>query len=385
MTTDEIEFNNLTAVTESLPSKDYYQQDVFQAELSSVWYRNWVYAGRADEIEAVGDYKSFTVGTQNVLLVRSSDQGINGFFNTCRHRGSILCTEDSGTLAGKNITCPYHRWTYSLQGDLLRTPQQQKISDFESANYSLYPIAVEQWGGSIFINLAGADAPGFTTSFDPSPQHLDNWPLQDLKVAHSFQNRLHCNWKIFWENFVECYHCPGLHPELCDLVPMYRRTFVEPQDQQGWEAHQQNPDPKYRGGLKSGAMSWTMDGQLEGLPFPGLSEEELQSGYVYNQNLPSMFVVCHPDYVRIVSILPDGPEHTLVKTEWLLSEESLAKPDLDLSKIVDFCMLVLKQDADICEVNQRGLRSIAHEGGVLMPQEYDIANFHAWLRQQYKS
>jgi Rieske 2Fe-2S family protein len=385
MAIGEKSFNNLTAVAESLPSKAYFEQAVYDAELSSVWYRNWVYAGRADEIDEVGGYKSITLGTQNILLVRSSDQDINGFFNTCRHRGSILCTEHSGALAGKSITCPYHRWTYSLEGDLLRTPQQQAISDFDTADYSLYPIAVEQWGGSIFINLAGADAPGFTTSFDPSPQHLDNWPLRDLKVAHSFQNRLHCNWKIFWENFVECYHCPGLHPELCDLVPMYRRTFVEPQDQQGWEEHQHSLEPKYRGGLKSGAMSWTMDGQLEGQPFPGLSEEELQSGYVYNQNLPSMFVVCHPDYVRITSILPDGPEHTLVKTEWLLSDESLAKPDLDLSNIVDFGMLVLKQDADICEVNQRGLRSIAHEGGVLMPQEYDIANFHAWLRQQHES
>jgi Rieske 2Fe-2S family protein len=381
----EKSFNNLTAVVESLPAKAYFEQDIYDAELSSVWYRNWIYAGRADEVAEIGDYKALTVGTQNILLVRSSEQVITGFFNTCRHRGSILCTEASGSLTGKSITCPYHRWTYSLQGGLLRTPQQQAIADFDTDNFSLYAIAVEQWGGSIFINLAGEAAPSFTASFDPSPEHLDNWPLRDLKVAHSFQNRMHCNWKIFWENFVECYHCPGLHPELCDLVPMYKRTFVEPQDQQGWEEHQDNLDPRYRGGLKAGALSWTMDGALAGVQFPDLTQEELHSGYVYNQNLPSMFVVCHPDYARLVSILPDGPEHTLVKSEWLLSEASLAKPDLDLAKMVDFSMLVLQQDADVCEVNQRGLRSIAHQRGVLMPQEYDVANFHGWLREQHEN
>lgn len=384
MAIGEKSFNNLTELAESLPSRAYFEQDMYEAELNSVWYRNWLYAGRADELADVGDYKALTIGTQNILLVRSSEQGITGFFNTCRHRGSILCTENAGTLAGKTITCPYHRWTYSLTGDLLRTPQQQALADFDTADYSLYAIAVEQWGGNIFVNLAGDKSPGFIASFDPSPPQLDNWPLQDLKVAHSYQNRLHCNWKIFWENFVECYHCPGLHPELCDMVPIYKRTFVEPQDQQGWEEYQDNLDPKYRGGLKPGAVTWTMDGKLEGVQFPGLSEKELQSAYVYNQNLPSMFVVCHPDYVRLVSILPDGPQHTLVKSEWLLSEASLAKPDLNLSNMVDFGMLVLKQDADICELNQRGLSSIVHDRGVLMPQEYEVANFHHWLRAQHE-
>jgi Rieske 2Fe-2S family protein len=381
MDTDK-NFNNLTSVVQSLPASSYFANETYDSELTSVWYRNWVYAGRADEVSNPGDFKSIRIGLQNILLVRSSDRRINAFFNTCRHRGSILCTEDHGNLSTKHISCPYHRWTYSLDGELVRTPLLDPTPDFDRSNYSLYPVAVEQWGGCIFINLAGKKAPGFNQSMDPSHDHLRNWPLQELTVAHSYQRRIACNWKLFWENFVECYHCPGLHPELCDLVPMYKRSYISHRDEPGWQDHKQDPDPKYRGGLKTGARSWSMDGKIHGAVFPDLTHEDIESAYVYVQNLPSFFIVAHPDYVRIVSILPDGPEHILLKAEWLLSTDSLAKKDLKLAKIVDFGLLVLEQDAHICEVNQQGVRSIAHQSGVLMPQEYEIVNFHRWLLSQ---
>ncbi len=381
MDTDKKGFNNLTEVIPSLAAKSYFDERTYESELTSIWYQNWIYAGRADEIKNVGDFKSVRLGSQNILLVRSTDLVINGFFNTCRHRGSKLCTQDKGNLKTKHISCPYHRWTYSLDGALVKTPHLTPTDDFDRSNYSLYPVAVEQWGGCLFVNLAGENATSFDLSMDPSYDLLDNWPLQDLKLAHSYQSRLQCNWKIFWENFVECYHCPGLHPELCDLVPIYKRTQVSHDDEPDWENHQQDTDPSYRGGIKTGAGSWSMDGKIHGCVFPKLSTEERQIGFVYVQNLPSVFVVAHADYVRIVSILPDGPDGILLKVEWLLSEESLAKENLALAKIVDFGLLIIQQDATICELNQQGVQSIPHHNGVLMPQEYDVANFHRWVQK----
>jgi len=375
-------FNNLSHVVPSLPAQQYFSPQFYESELETVWYKNWIYAGRSDEIADAGDFKSLRIGSQNILLVRDGDAQINGFFNTCRHRGSILCTEETGNLKSKHISCPYHRWTYALNGELVRTPHLQSTADFDRSQYSLYRVAVKQWGGCLFINLDAESSVDFDQTMDPSPKLLDNWPMQDLKVAHSFQSRIHCNWKIYWENFVECYHCPGIHPQLCELVPIYRRTHVSYKDEPNWQEHEHNPDPAYRGGLKSGAKTWTTDGELQGIQFEKLSEEELRCGYSYIQNLPSVFIVGHADYVRIVSILPDGPEHILLKSEWLLSEESLQQENFTLAKIVDFGMQVLQEDAAICERNQQGVKSIAHLQGVLMPQEYEVANFHRWLEEQ---
>jgi len=376
-------YNNLSQVEPSLESKDYYCDETFETELKHVWYRSWIYAGRESEIARQGDFKSLRIGSQNLLLVRNEDGQINGFHNTCRHRGSELCSKEQGNLQSKNISCPYHRWTYSLDGALIRTPHLIPTDDFRPEEYSLYPVSVKQWKGSLFVNLDENRLNSFDSSLDPSPNHLDNWPLEELVLAHSYETRILCNWKIFWENFVECYHCPGTHKSLCDMVPIYRRTFVSKKDESEWEKHQDDADPKFSGGLKNGAKSWTTDGQLQGIQFPGLSTNEIQVGYTYLQSLPSVFIAAHSDYVRTVSLLPDGPEAISLRADWLLAKESLGLEQFDLSKIVDFGVEILKEDAEVCELNQRGVKSLSHKQGVLMPQEYDVVNFHKWLKSRF--
>jgi len=376
-------YNNLSQVEPSLESKDYYCDETFETELKHVWYRSWIYAGRESEIARQGDFKSLRIGSQNLLLVRNEDGQINGFHNTCRHRGSELCSKEQGNLQSKNISCPYHRWTYSLDGALIRTPHLIPTDDFRPEEYSLYPVSVKQWRGSLFVNLDESRLNSFDSSLDPSPNHLDNWPLEELVLAHSYETRILCNWKIFWENFVECYHCPGTHKSLCDMVPIYRRTFVSKKDESEWEKHQDDADPKFSGGLKNGAKSWTTDGQLQGIQFPGLSTNEIQVGYTYLQSLPSVFIAAHSDYVRTVSLLPDGPEAISLRADWLLAKESLGLEQFDLSKIVDFGVEILKEDAEVCELNQRGVKSLSHKQGVLMPQEYDVVNFHKWLKSRF--
>jgi Rieske 2Fe-2S family protein len=190
------------------------------------------------------------------------------------------------------------------------------------------------------------------------------------------------NWKIFWENYNECLHCPGVHPKLSQLVPIYGRGLLEERDDPQWRAHLDDADPKFKGGLRRGAVSWSLDGGATGIPFPGLAEEDRKAGHVYMTGLPSVFLVGHVDYVRVVRVLPLGPERTELRVEYLFSAQTLADPDFDMRNVVEFTNLVMTEDAEVCELNQSGLHAAPHARGVVMPEEYVIRQFHEWLRAE---
>ena len=375
-------YTGLTETKETLPAHHYFDPGHYERELNAIWYRNWIYVGRSDSLEEPRAFRTIEIGTQNVLVVRDENGDLQAFHNTCRHRGSILCTEHKGRLRSKSIICPYHNWSYSLQGDLLRTPSKQPQADFDKQKYPLYSVAVEEWNGFVFVNLAGDKAQSLSASFHAESADLDNWPLESLKVGHSYRKTMNCNWKIFWENFNECLHCPSVHPELSKLVPIYSRAFMEPKDDPEWEQHQSNTDPKFAGGLREGAKTWTFDGQPVGKPFAGLTQQERDTAYHYVVNQPSIFIAAHIDYVRIVRLLPKGAGQTEIIAEWLFPEETLADKSVDIEKVADFGKMVMEQDAKVSEINQRGLRSIAHKRGVFMPEEYDVYNFQNWVREQ---
>ena len=377
-------FNNLEAIVRSLPSHLYRDGAAFDLELKKIWYQNWIFAAHISELPGTGDFLITRIGDQEIVLVKTTN-GINGFYNTCRHRGAALCIEDSGQFPGGVIRCPYHHWTYSLEGALVQTPRLDETLQFDHSAYSLYPVNVKIWEGCIFVNLSPTVSESLGEGIQPAEDTLANWDVASLKIAHRYETVLNCNWKIIWENFLECYHCPGIHRDLCNLVPIYQRSFMEREDERGWEQRDDLSDPKFAGGLSHGNYSWTTDGQLHGEPFPNLTAEEFAAGYVYAQLLPSMFIVGHPDYVRMVWLRPLSPEQTCFSCYWLLPEASLERNDLDLASIVDFGMTVIEEDARVCELNQRGLKSLPHRGGQLVPQEYDVLNFHDWLRAQMNS
>jgi glycine betaine catabolism A len=134
--------------------------------------------------------------------------------------------------------------------------------------------------------------------------------------------------------------------------------------------------------LRSGAATWSLDGNTTGVPFAGLSEDDRKAGHIYQTSLPSVFLVGHIDYVRVVRLLPLGPERTELRVEYLFSPQTLADPKFDLRNIVDFTNRVMTEDAEVCELNQRGLRARPHERGVVMPEEYVIRQFHEWLHAE---
>jgi Rieske 2Fe-2S family protein len=378
---DQLSYNGLTEHTEGLPADAYFDPRQYERELQRIWYRNWVYVGRSSDLARARGFRTFEIGDQRILLVRDEQRALQGFYNTCRHRGAALCREPEGMLRAGTIVCPYHAWVYNLQGDLLRTSSKAHASGFDVADFPLYRISVKEWNGFIFVALNDRPPP-FEKIFDLPLNRLDAWPLEELVVGHVLSKTMRSNWKIFWENYNECLHCPGVHPQLSQLVPIYGRGLLEERDDPQWRAHAADPDPKFKGGLRSGAATWSLDGKTTGVPFPGLSDADRKAGYVYMTGLPSVFLVGHVDYVRVVRLLPLGPELTEMRVEYLFSPQTLADPQFDLRNVVDFTNRVMTEDAQVCELNQLGLRARPHLRGVVMPEEYVVRQFHEWLRAE---
>ena len=271
---------------------------------------------------------------------------------------------------GRLITCPYHAWSYgAADGRLIATGYGTPTADFDKESNGLRPVSHAIWNGFIYLNLSPDPGP---LRPDLGMDALDNWPMDSLLTGHRHSRLLKCNWKVFWENYNECLHCPGIHPELCDLVPIYRQGVMSAAEAPGWT-------PDTRGNLKPGAESWTMTGAPCGPAFADLTETQRQNGYTFVTTYPSTYTVAHVDYVRSVRLQPIGPEATRLTAEWYFAPQTLSQPGFDAAAVASFAMIVLEQDALAAEMNQRGLRSPFHDRGRLMPQEFDIHTFHRWV------
>jgi Rieske 2Fe-2S family protein len=374
-------YTGLRALTYGLPANAYFDATRHAAELSHIWQRRWIYVCRAEELAAPRAFRSFEVGDQRLILVRGDDGRVRAFHNTCRHRGAALCRESEGVLRSGTLVCPYHAWVYDLQGRLQRTSSKRLPEGFDVADFPLYGVHLRDWRGFLFICLA-AVAPPFGEDFDAPLERFDAWPLEELRVGHVLEKSIRCNWKIFWENYNECLHCPGVHPKLSQLVPIYGRGLLEEKDDPEWHRHAADPNPRFRGGLRQGAKTWSNSGELSGTAFPDVSAADRKLGAIYLTGLPSMFLVGHADYVRVVRLRPLGPEDTELRVEYLFAAATLAQPGFNPRDVVDFTNGVMTEDAEVCELNQRGLKAAPHRAGVVMPEEYVIGQFHAWIAAQ---
>ncbi|MEZ5777510.1 MAG: aromatic ring-hydroxylating dioxygenase subunit alpha [Paracoccaceae bacterium] len=357
---------------ETLPAAAYFDPGWYQREEHAIWRRNWVHAGRLADI-APGTMRRVEAGGQGVILCRDVKGALTAFHNTCRHRGSELCPVAEQPL-GKLITCPYHNWAYDLSGRLVSTAFATPTEDFRKEDHGLFSVHVRDWNGFVFICLA--DEPPELRP-DLGLDALSHWPMERLVVGHRLERDLACNWKVFWENYNECLHCPGIHPELCDMVPIYRRGVMAANEAPDW-APAKPPSPV----LKEGARSWTTTGEACGPEFSGLTAAERAEGFRFVTVYPTMFVVAHVDYVRSVTVTPLSPERTRLTAEWLFAPETLAQPGFDARLVAEFATRVLNQDGAACEMNQRGLKSDRYSAGRLMPQEFDIKAFHDWIRRE---
>jgi Rieske 2Fe-2S family protein len=370
----------LSETKTGLPGSWYFDAEQYARELAAIWYKDWVCVGRGEVLQQSGDYFVASIGTQSIIVTQTEDDGLRAFHNTCRHRGSVLCRTEHGRFRNGRIICPYHTWTYSTDGQLLDTPGRIASDDFDAANYSLYSVYVETWGGFIFVSLAESPSSGLMQFLGGEADLLKNWPLAEMRSVRQEKIAVACNWKIFWENYNECYHCPPVHPELCKIMPVYKQAVFDQRDVAGWEpAFDGDTGP---GSVGAGAKTWTLSGQSSLPTIEGLSQEEIDLGVMFTSVSGSMYVVGHPDYVRSVRIVPTGPESIELIVDWLLPKSDINVDAAAIESIVELVRIVLQQDGAACELNQRGLHSIRHEAGVLVPQEFELWHFHEWLREK---
>lgn len=369
----------LDRATPTLPAAWYYDPAQYARELEVIWHRDWVCIGRLEDLPEPGDYFLAEVGTERLVVTRDRDGRPRAFHNTCRHRGSTLCTEPRGRFAGGRIVCPYHAWSYALSGELLATPKMQLPPDFRREDHSLYAVHVDSWGGFLFVNLAERPATTLAGFLGDEARNVERWPLASLVSVRREVTTLACNWKVFWENYSECYHCPGVHPELCRVMPLYREGVLSYAD-----SHAAPPgaaaDPRPQ--VAPGYVTWTLDGQTRLPLIEGPSEADRAPGVVFASFTASLFVVAHPDYVRSVRILPRGPERVELTVDWLLPPGVAESHPGDIEHMCELGRRVVAQDGRVCELNQQGLRSQRHRAGVLMPQEASLHEFHEWLRSR---
>ncbi len=361
---------------EGLPRAAYIDPDWFGREMAGIFSRHWVMAGRLSDLDP-GTMRRVRVGASEAILCRNASGHLAAFHNLCRHRGAELCRGKVEPL-GRLITCPYHAWAYAAQdGRLVSTAFAKPTGDFRPEDHGLIPLSLRVWAGFVFLSAA-TNPPDLWSDVPLST--LDNWPMQDLVTGHRHTVDLACNWKVFWENYSECLHCPGIHPELSDLVPIYASGLMAPSESLDWIPGTA-PEPA----LKPGAQSWTMTGAPCGPAFAGLNDEERAAGHSFVTLWPSAFVVAHVDHVRSVRLTPLDPDRTRLTAEWYFTPETLARPGFDAAEVAAFARTVLAQDAAAAEMTQRGMASPAFTHARLMPEEYEIHRFHQWIRTEMEN
>ena len=351
-----------------------YDPDHYRRELEVFWYNMWINIGRAEEVPKPRDYIVRSIGDQNIMVTRDLRGNLGAFHNTCRHRGSILCTKEKGRFEGDAIVCPYHGFTYSLKGDLIATPHRLQSADFNFADYSLYDVAIGTWGGYIFVNLAGKSAEPLETTLGSLPTRFQHYHMEDLRIGKRIVLDVKANWKLLFENFVECYHCPGVHPELCSIL-----TANWAGDITRYKLDDSGAPQALGSRYKAGAATLTLDGSAPIPPLKGLNDEE--KGLLYTNGVipPNFFMNVHPDYINTHQMQITGPESVRMTYDWLFEPESMERDEFDLDHYVELWDITNRQDARNCEWQQAGLHSRRFMGSNFVAQEDGPYIFNQWV------
>jgi glycine betaine catabolism A len=353
-----------------LPRDAYTSQRVFAFEQERFFAGSWTCVGREGDLEGTGAQRAVRVGRAGVLLARGADGRVRAFANTCRHRGhELLGVGEQATR--RTVLCPYHAWTYDLDGALRVAPGFRDHQDFRSDEHGLVELPLESWHGFLFVNGSG-DAPPFAEHMGALDDLVAPYRPERLVplVSHSYD--LACNWKVVLENYHECYHCPLIHPELCQVSP--------PASGDNFEL-----DGAWVGGtmdLKDHAVTMSLDGHSDGVPIPGLDAERLRT-VAYLGLFPNLLLSLHPDYLMTHLVEPLGPELSHVVCTWYFPPEAAARPGFDPAYAVDFWDRTNRQDWAACESVQRGMASPHFQPGPLAPAEDAVYHVVTMIARAY--
>ncbi len=348
----------------TLEARYYTSAEIFAREMDRIFASSWVPAGRAQDLPECGSFLLFDLGRDSALVLRDEAGAVRAFHNVCRHRGTRICDEPSGRLGG-TIRCPYHAWTYALDGRLVGAPNMKEVPGFDPAAYPLHTVTAGISGGEVFVHFAGDPAP-LADAHAPIATRIHAWQIESLVPVHRITYDVRANWKLIFQNYSECYHCPSLHPALNRLTPFR-------------DASNDLTEGPILGGpmrLSGGCESMTMTGRRCAPPLAGVPVEDLGLVYYYTI-FPGMLLSLHPDYVLVHRIRPVAVDRTAIVCDWLFHPEAAAAGGFDPAPAIEFWNTTNGQDWWISERSQRGIASRAYVPGPYADLESMIA---AWDR-----
>ena len=338
----------------SLPQKYFVSPDIFAREQAEIFSKQWLLVGHESHLKKSGDFFLATIAGESLIVLRDQKSEVRAFYNVCRHRGTRLKEDACGHAS--TIQCPYHAWTYGLDGRLTGSPHMDEVPGFDKADYSLRAVNLALWEGFIFINLDGNAMP-LEEWFAPLNGKFSHWNIPTLQPAKRIEYDVQANWKLMFENYSECYHCPGVHPQL---------QKVSPYD----SAENDLREGPFLGGFMkiNPGKSLTMSGNACAA-FVG-KIENLQQVFYYSI-FPNMLLSLHPEYVMLHQLWPQSPERTLIVCDWLFhpdaarAGQAVYNPD----DAIEFWDMTNKQDWRVCELSQQGIASRAYVPGPYSSRE----------------
>jgi Rieske 2Fe-2S family protein len=375
-----------------LPQAFYTDADMFAFDMAEVFTRSWLFVALEAELPSTGSHLALTIGRNPIVLVRGRDQVIRAFHNTCRHRGSQICADGSGRSA--TLVCPYHSWTYALDGRLIGAARMP--SGFDLREHALKSVAVGRAAGCIYLAI-GPEAPDFAPFGAALETLLDPYRLTETKLAHESVLIERANWKLVMENARECYHCASAHPELGRSFPvMIRPNFTFDRDPHGELSFAERMDRlglthapaegswwhSARYPLNAGMESISMDGK------PVVARRLIDSaatgiGGVRCASEPNSFCHALPDYCFTFTALPLGPEETKVVSKWFVHRDAVEGIDYDVDRLTETWVQTNLQDRFLAENNQRGVNGYGYTPGPYSKDAEDfVIRFARWYRAQ---
>ncbi len=391
--TDTLRALNLRRPDHSLTQPFYQSPDLFRLDLEHIFYRDWIFAGHDCEIEKPGDYFTMQLGDYAIIVARDAEGRVRAHHNACRHRGFKVCDAAKGNVK-RRFVCPYHQWSYELDGSLART--RGMGADFDASKHGLKSVHAESVSGWIFICVA-AEAPDFAAFRALVQPYLAPYDLTNTKVA--FESRIieTGNWKLVMENNRECYHCVGSHPELCRTFPdspvhagvegakdaQHVADFVAKWEASGFPGKFRiADDAQYRVmrlPFLDAARSMTMSGEPAVAKRLGKAPETENCGDVLLYHYPSTWNHITADHAISFRCLPVSATETELVTKWLVPKDAVEGRDYDLKTLTEVWIATNAQDAALVERNAEGIRSPAYEPGPYSPvHETGVTQFVDW-------
>ncbi len=354
-----------------LPPAAFLRREVLDWELAHIFSAGWICAGHAGAVPESGDYLTRRLRDASFIVIRGEDGALRAFHNVCRHRGARLLEEPEGRVR-RRLRCPYHAWSYDLTGELRAAPHMEEVEDFDTACYGLREIRTEVIEGLIMVDLSG-QAPSLPDHVGDLGAHLRHYSVGALARAALVDYDVAANWKGIAENYNECLHCPGVHPELNALS-----DYMSGEELTGAGA--------WCGGsmtLNPGAETMGKDGgHLDRPPIATLAPSDLRN-ILYFALFPNALISLHPDYAMLHTLWPREPGRTEIVCEFFFEPSTIARPDFDPGDAVRFWDQTNRQDWRVCELTQRGVSSPGYTAGRYSGQEVDVHAFDSMIAACY--